>query len=1113
MFGLAGGEILLGISFLLLFIPYNVLYLPLASYHAQPTHSLQTLGVAGQFGLAAHYSLVGILALPGLIVNGIGYFLKSAASYALKDRESLLYKRILKDLLLALGGSPLDVVDELCSLEDRVVQLFESSYPGRDLHERDSEGILTDIDEAIGRETRKYADKSEEGDVVDKESGLLAAKHLKDSFEKQPILLKKLILVGHIHTMRTVLENNIMIGFIGVHNAGKSTIINRLFDVDTNADLVVRTEEPMQYILGNWIEKFAGDHSRFGEWLAEGEKSKLQISAVDFPGTSDERLAVGLITRFTAEVASMFIIVLKAGHVAGPEKDVVKVAIDNHKPFLVVINHCDAIQHELHTASSFERVKESYAKVLGIPDHLIFFISAFNPRQIDTLRGVIYLMVQNLLGNTVLSNSLPLHFINDQTMENLHSNNTEHHPSVLDDPKRLCEATSSLLFNLSSVSAKFITERLRLLNEHTLLPSSDATTANPRVLAVMESGVIDELRSLACQFDIDNDIYEIVSEAFNTIVKNITDFAKMHSEELATAHSSGAVIENYLASKALSVLNKKIKRYFNSCRKEDRAEVGIDECSQFLRVGSDVLLGFNSIFTFWKDERGFKANVVKIALRNLLSSEDPFTDGNMWTYVVQAKASCHFGASREEACFSSGESSSDLSSSEWDSLSPKFKDSAADTVQHHKQQHHIMTEFERYQGSKRRLENLKARMFPTSDIKHSNQGWGTIKDFHARLKTHSANKFTNLKVIEVNSHRLVDSVIEGLMNLPERELETADIHFKIRGDPAVDINGVTRSVLSKVAEQINANPGEVLLQRDSESKLIYFDPRHCYSSSAGDKQAAQLRYLGVGRLIGLCLRKSILGATLPIHFPITIYKWLLGYSVGLADLRVINPQVAATIYKMCLMEEEVLNASQLSFSVPLGENVDFNLDNNGDKRRVTAECSMDFLLGYVQLKLCCFQTDSENNAVRNLALGVQHLCDRELFNKLSPVSLQLVLEGEQNLDVAVWQKFTEVKNGWNENRTTVDLFWRVLGSMSQEEKQRLLCFVVGTSTLPAKGFEDLYPPFTLIVGTISMSTEALPVSHTCFHMLIIPRYTSQDVMREKLIMACTETDTMHFGKA
>lgn len=51
--------------------------------------------------------------------------------------------------------------------------------------------------------------------------------------------------------MRTILENNIMmIGFVGVHNgAGKSTIINRLFDVDTNADLVVRTEEPMQYIV------------------------------------------------------------------------------------------------------------------------------------------------------------------------------------------------------------------------------------------------------------------------------------------------------------------------------------------------------------------------------------------------------------------------------------------------------------------------------------------------------------------------------------------------------------------------------------------------------------------------------------------------------------------------------------------------------------------------------------------------------------------------------------------------------------------------------------------------------------------------------------------------
>lgn len=137
--------------------------------------------------------------------------------------------------------------------------------------------------------------------------------------------------------------------------------------------------------------------------------------------------------------------------------------------------------------------------------------------------------------------------------------------------------------------------------------------------------------------------------------------------------------------------------------------MGIDEFSQFLRVGTDVLLGFNSIFTFWKDERAFKANEVKLALRNLLSSENPFTDDNMSTYVCPARASCHYGSKEEEGF--SGESSDHLSS-EWDTALT-FKDSGANTTAQQ------MTEFEKYQASKRRLENLIARMFPTSDITHS----------------------------------------------------------------------------------------------------------------------------------------------------------------------------------------------------------------------------------------------------------------------------------------------------------------------------------------------------------------------------------------------------------
>lgn len=1091
---MAGSGALLAATFFLL-IPPALLFLPLASYHVEAIDG--NYSSLGRFGLGIHFTFSGVLALPSAIIGSIGYFLFDASQYAMRDRESLMYKRILKELLQSLGGSHLEVVDELCPLEDRVVQLYMERFPrSEELYKCTAKDIKNVINEDIRAKISVDGDLSEACNM---------SRKLKQSFDKLPVLLDKLIIVGHIYTIRMILEYNILIGFAGVHNAGKSTTVNKLFGFETNASLLVRTEEPTLYELGSWVESHArSSDSRFREWLAEGKKDRLQICAVDFPGTTDERLGVALITRYTAEVASMFVVILKAGHIAGPEKEVVKVAKDNHKPFIVVINYCDTIRQELKTQSSYERIKETYAKVLGVPETLLCFMSALSPRDVDGLRCLIYNMVQNILGDSLVSRSLSLHFITDRTMDTiLRSTEKDGLSSVLDNPDGLCEATSSLLFHAFPLSADRITERLRQQSNFVLQEAQKSV--DPTMIA-KKPGIMEDLMQLACLLDIDNDVFEIVTDTFLFHFKRREDFMGVHSPQ------PSAVITKFLSAEALSDLNQKIQGYFTGRYQTINAEVGLDEQS-LRRMGTDVLLAFHSLFNIWK-ERGNEAGVVKLAVKSLLYTDHmQFNDSNMLQCIHEAKSVYHLGFQKADQPPDNQEKSSPMRSLapttptskkppsrqlDPDDIEVSVLDSvAADN-----------NDYNRYNESKRRMDTLKQWAFTTSpDMRHNNQGQGTIEEFQNLHKENSV-RFTRIHMIPVIKERLLESVMEGLLSLTEAELETADIRFNLLDDPSIDAHGVTRAVLTKVAEYINANPGEVMLSRDSDSGFLYFDPQYCYS---GNKKDAQRLYLGLGRVIGLCLRKSLNEVTFPINFPITMYKWLLGYSIGLADLALISPQVSSTIYMICRMEEEELSKSQLYFSVNLGQKgqIEYNLSALGDKRQVTTDNRMDYLRAQIQLYLCCFRMDKGNySVVQSLALGVQHLTTRDVWNKLSPVSLQLVLEGVHEINVEEWRAFTEVKNGGFHNDITIDLFWKVVGGMDAREKQRLLCFSIGTSSLPSNGFEELKPRFTLVVGTVS--ADSLPEAHTCFNMLLLPRYTSEETMRAKLLLACTETDTVHF---
>lgn len=87
----------------------------------------------------------------------------------------------------------------------------------------------------------------------------------------------------------------------------------------------------------------------------------------------------------------------------------------------------------------------------------------------------------------------------------------------------------------------------------------------------------------------------------------------------------------------------------------------------------------------------------------------------------------------------------------------------------------------------------------------------------------------------------------------------------------------------------------------------------------------------------------------------------------------------------------------------------------------------------------------------------------------------------------------------NQEHPTVKLFWEVLRSMSNAERQKVLKFVTSTPRAPLLGFSHLRPRFS--IRDSSVDEDRLPSASTCANLLKLPRYTSAKTLREKLMYA------------
>lgn len=106
------------------------------------------------------------------------------------------------------------------------------------------------------------------------------------------------------------------------------------------------------------------------------------------------------------------------------------------------------------------------------------------------------------------------------------------------------------------------------------------------------------------------------------------------------------------------------------------------------------------------------------------------------------------------------------------------------------------------------------------------------------------------------------------------------------------------------------------------------------------------------------------------------------------------------------------------------------------------------------------------------------------------------MRGVDHIDTKELEKYTKYV-GCQPTDEHVKWFWEVVHELTEEEKKHFLHFTTGSDRAPLRGMSQL--GFT-ITGT-GLDDARIPSAHTCFNDLILPKYSSKEILRSKLLRA------------
>ncbi|XP_074631546.1 apoptosis-resistant E3 ubiquitin protein ligase 1-like [Acropora palmata] len=381
-------------------------------------------------------------------------------------------------------------------------------------------------------------------------------------------------------------------------------------------------------------------------------------------------------------------------------------------------------------------------------------------------------------------------------------------------------------------------------------------------------------------------------------------------------------------------------------------------------------------------------------------------------------------------------------------------------------------------------------------------GSGSFNDrkyfFYRELVAH-----LGLKAGEVTLKIDRQKILESSYQATVRTLYSSDwlrlFTIKFKDELGVDRGGLRREWFELLRKALFSHESGFFTRfnKDDPQALVHPNPRRPLSMRLNFYEFA-------GRVVGKCLYESALGPSRRLNVKARFSRSFLAQLLGLRVCYKYFESDDKDLYRSKIKYIEETNPEDLGL-VFAEEEYDrhgrlqkvLDLKPGGRHIPVTEANKMEYLDLLAQYRL----SSSCKQEIEAFAKGLNEFVPENLLSVFDEYELELLMCGTGDISVSDLRQHHSVIDSGSSFRKSLDWFWTIVTSFTQDELARLVQFITGSSKLPPGGFAELSPQIQI---SSAPTTDALPSAHTCFNQLCLPSYSSFTEMQKKLVLALNE---------
>ncbi|XP_032598724.1 probable E3 ubiquitin-protein ligase HERC4 isoform X1 [Drosophila grimshawi] len=366
---------------------------------------------------------------------------------------------------------------------------------------------------------------------------------------------------------------------------------------------------------------------------------------------------------------------------------------------------------------------------------------------------------------------------------------------------------------------------------------------------------------------------------------------------------------------------------------------------------------------------------------------------------------------------------------------------------------------------------------------------------HSAMSNAVSNAFYNLFqyghvsqyiVLNVTRENLVQDSLRELERYTQMDLKKP-LKIKFQNEEAEDAGGVRKEFFMLLLKDL-IDPKYGMFKEFEDSHVMWF---------ADITFESENMYFLIGVLCGLAIYNFTI---INLPFPLALYKKLLKKPVDLSDLREMSPTEANSMQALLDYEgDNFEDTFDLTFEISrdiYGESETQPLKTNGNNIAVTMDNRQEFVNLYVDY---IFNKSVEVH-YRAFHEGFMKVCSGRVLEIFQPEELMAVVVGNEEYDWQALEDNCEYKSGYTSGDETVKWFWEVFHDLSEAEKKSFLLYLTGSDRIPIQGMKAIK-----IIIQPTPDERFLPVAHTCFNLLDLPRYKTRERLKYKLQQAIQQT--------